>query len=121
MPFCCASCWSIIACVWACAPRPMGTPPFESLATETQSHREEKRLWSHRCTLMNTDKSRGRKTRTIRVVALCRSNSSFLLFFFPSFIRVHLCASVVPLALCFLCVSAAKSFYGIWREKHGHG
>src|SRR6266550_333914 len=31
-----------------------------------QRHREEKRLWNHRCTQINTDKGRGRKTRTIR-------------------------------------------------------
>src|SRR5882672_70228 len=116
MAFCCASCWSIIACVWACAPRPMGTPPFESLATETQSHREEKRLWNHRCTLMNTDERR--KEELDRDNATGADGSRFSS---SGFIRVYLCASVVSFALCFLRASAAKSFYGIRREKQGHG
>src|SRR5712664_4077873 len=97
MAFCCASCWSIIACVWACAPRPMGTPPFESLATETQSHREEKRLWNHRCTLMNTDERR--KEELDRDNATGADSSRFSS---SAFIRVYLCASVVSFALCFL-------------------
>src|SRR5882672_6584658 len=91
MAFCCASCWSIIACVWACAPRPMGTPPFESFATEAQSHREEKRLLNHRCTHIKTDERR--KEELDRDNATGADSSRFS---FSAFIRVHLCASVVP-------------------------
>src|SRR5882762_3395886 len=68
-----------------------------------QRHRGTEKTKSeriHRCTQMNTDKSRGGKARTIRVVALCRSNSSFLLS--SVFICVHLWFQSLFSSLC-LC------------------